>query len=55
MSKVEHISYQGGMSPLIILENRKQRIEVYRLPAAVGRNGEEADIYLSGSRFWFFV
>ena len=37
---------QGGMPPLITLTSRKQQVDIFRLPATVGRNGEEVDIFL---------
>ena len=36
---------QGGRSPIVILSG-KEVIEIYDLPATVGRNGEEVDVYL---------
>lgn len=35
-----------GWPPLVILENRKMRVDIYRLPATAGRNGEEVEVYL---------
>lgn len=37
---------QGANIPVITLDGRRQQIDIYALPAAVGRNGEEADVYL---------
>lgn len=37
---------QGGMPPVITLDGRRQQVDIYGLPAAIGRNGEEADVYL---------
>lgn len=37
---------QGGRPPIIVLDGKKQQVDIYSLPATVGRNGEEVDIYL---------
>lgn len=37
---------QGGSAPLLTLESRKQVIDIFSLPATIGRNGEEVDVYL---------
>ena len=46
MNNNQYMQMQGGMPPLITLTSRKQQVDIFRLPATVGRNGEEVDIFL---------